>query len=60
VLLLHFDQLDSRLGAVGQLDDLRFAAIEVDSAEERLVRRLVPHTRLGNREGGDECDYNWE
>ena len=56
-LLLHVEQLDSRLGPVGELDELRFAPIEIDGAEERLARGLVLHGRLGDREGGEQCEY---
>ena len=50
-LLLHVEQLDSRLGPVGELDELRFAPIEIDGAEERLVRGAGP-ARPPGRPGG--------
>ena len=56
-LLLHVEQLDSRPGPVGELDELRFAAIEIDGAEERLVCGVVLLGRLGDREGGEQCEY---
>ena len=56
-LLLHVEQLDSGPGPVGELDELRFAAIEIDGAEQRLAPGLVLHGRLGDREGGEQCEY---
>ena len=57
-LLLQVEQLDvAPLVPSAELDELRFAAIEIDGAEERLVCGVVLLGRLGDREGGEQCEY---
>ena len=56
-LLLHVEQLDSGPGPVGELDELRFAAIEIDCPEQRLAPGLLLPGRLSDREGGEQCEY---